>query len=267
MITTLVSSGSSLCEVKALEVAAKYKIRTEGFFFNKEKRYKKTDRFNLKEADDPKNADLNNILSSDGVLWFCDSMLPSDEFIELKNIGLQNSISFFRVVADENDIFGLSEKIGGWIYENGISSLMVKKDPECCRDISEFVVSLLESVIYVVLLKTDKESLSSPILNKPPDYSSKSYSVRSVIEDLIGTIPLKDRVLIANMKESDLSDLLVNLGITILSKYYWPANNYLREDCEKISGSDDMEEFEIAEVIIEELWKELKSTHKLRIMK
>jgi hypothetical protein len=69
------------------------------------------------------------------------------------------------------------------------------------------------------------------------------------------------------MDESELSDVLLVLGITILSKYYWPKNNLLLEDCVKISGQKNPEEFELAEIIIKKLWEKLKITHKMRVLK
>lgn len=270
MIDLIISSGTSGCESEALRIAKKYKINTFGYTgltLDNGKIPEHLKSYRLEGVGEKENADFKNIEISDGVLWVSENEIPSDEYLELKNFGLKNGVKFFRILKSEQEIYEKAEKIRDWIFENGITALMV----HCFSENKgsgekKFISNLMESLIYMVLMKTDPSSLASPIHVKAPDMTSKSESVKSVVEDLVKTIPLKDKVLIANMMKEDLYDVFSSLGISILSKYYWPANNHLKNDCIRVLGKKDPEDYDIAEVIIVKLWESLKETHTLRVV-
>jgi hypothetical protein len=266
MIKTIISSAKSAGEKKILETALKYKIETKGYTC---KNYKfDYEKFNLEPVESEKEADFKNIKFSDGLIYICEESFSEDDyFFEIKKFCIKKNIHFFYLDLSAGAIHQLSEKIGNFVLENGISYLMFKTDLYVKPDKTDVIKNIFESVVYLLLMKSNPEKLASPIYFKAPDYLSSSTSVESVVEDLIKTIPLKDRVLISKMDESELSDVLLVLGITILSKYYWPKNNLLLEDCVKISGQKNPEEFEIAEIIIKKLWENLKNTHKMRVLK
>ncbi|MDY0131354.1 MAG: hypothetical protein RBR53_01680 [Desulforegulaceae bacterium] len=266
MIKTIVCSGISESEKKILELALKYKIETKGYCpknlkFNHEK-------FGLEKVLDEKDADFKNIKSADGLVYLSETGFPQDDcYMEFKNYCLLDNLPFCFLDISSAHIHKMSDKIGQFVFENGISALMFKTDAGIKSDKTELIQGIFESLIYLLLMKTNPERLISPIRAQVPDYSSSSFSVQSVVEDLLSTLPLRDRVLISKMNETELPDLLLVFGITILSKYYWPKNNFLLNDCIEISGKKNLEEFEIAEVIIKSLWKNLRKTHKIRILK
>lgn len=270
MIDLVISSGITGCETEILRLAKKYKIRTIGYtslVLDNGELPDVLSTYNLEPVDDEDTAISKNIDVSDGVLWLSANEIPSDKYLDYKDYGYKKGISFFRVVAREDSIYEVAEKVCNWIFEKGISGLMVLcHSQEKGSKLHEFVVNLMESLIYMVLMKTDPTSLATPIHVKAPDLSSKSESVKSVVLDLIKNLPLKDKVTIANMTKSDLYEVFSTLGISILSKYYWPANNYLKDDCSRIIGKTKPEDYDIAETIILKLWEELKATHTLRII-
>ncbi|MDY0360101.1 MAG: hypothetical protein RBR08_01460 [Desulforegulaceae bacterium] len=266
MLKTIICSGISCGEKKILEIAQIYEIETKGCTIKNSLSSPK--KFGLEIASSEKDADFKNAELSDGVVCISESaFLESGCLIELKNFCIQKNIHFYFMDISVSSIHSISDKLGNWVFENGITSLMFKTDYTVNPDKSQLIGNIFECLIYILLMKTNPEALAAPIHVKAPDYSSCSYSVDAVVNDLLKTIPLKDRVIISNMPEAELSDVLLVMGITILSKYYWPKNNLLLNDCIKISGKQNLEEFEIAEIIIKKLWENLRITHRIRILK
>ncbi|MCB9481819.1 MAG: hypothetical protein H6681_02655 [Desulfobacteraceae bacterium] len=266
MLTTIICSGISSGEKKILETALKYKIETRGY--TTEKSGLNTEKFCLETVDSEKDADFKNAELADGIICLSQTaFLESDSLIDLKNYCLLNNIHFYFQDITSGSIHEISDRIGSFVFENGISSLMFKTDDSIRSGKADLIQAVFESLVYILLMKTNPEALASPIHVKAPDNSSSSASVESVVDDLLETVPLKDRVIISNMSEHELPDVLLVMGITILSKYYWPKNNLLLDDCVKISGRQNLEEFEIAEIIIKMFWKKLKKTHRIRLVK
>jgi hypothetical protein len=79
---------------------------------------------------------------------------------------------------------------------------------------------------------------------------------------------LKDRATMANMTEDELTNLNFTLGSYIRNAFgIWSENEQLFEACRTVSGNPALPRKDAATVIIGELWKELRRTHKLRIVK
>jgi hypothetical protein len=81
-------------------------------------------------------------------------------------------------------------------------------------------------------------------------------------------LDLKDKVKIANM---DLSDLLdVNFDLNVHFKIFfgrWSGNTELLASCRSISKEHVYREDDIRRIIINALWKKLRETHGLRVVK
>ena len=72
--------------------------------------------------------------------------------------------------------------------------------------------------------------------------------------------------MIAGMAESELIDLHFSLGSYIRNEFgLWFENDNLLNDCRRISNEPSLHPDSASSVIIEELWKRLSKTHKLRI--
>ncbi|MGM0418052.1 MAG: YpsA SLOG family protein [Thermodesulfobacteriota bacterium] len=269
MISNIVSPGETEAEIKILELAIRYKINSSGY--TSKDTFAGTgspslEMFNLEYVYDKKKADIKNIKNSDGLLYFSSLEYPDHIYSTLNNYCLEYKIPSRKIFLKKNNIYEISDKICSWIIDSGISSLMVKTEKDLKQEDIENIISIFESVIYMVLIKTEPSLLSSPIGLKVPDNKSKSHCVSAVAEDLLKTVSLKDRVIIANMTEYELPELYLSLGLTVLSKYYWPKNNLLFEDCVKILCKSEVSESEIAEIILKTFWKNLRKTHKIRVV-
>jgi hypothetical protein len=92
--------------------------------------------------------------------------------------------------------------------------------------------------------------------------------VKQVVDRLIDGLPFKDRVTIANMAESELSALNRTLGEHIISNYgLVNVNPALVRSVRWIARRPLRDETDAAAVIIRELWKRLRATHTLRLIK
>ena len=93
-------------------------------------------------------------------------------------------------------------------------------------------------------------------------------TVEEAIDQLIAELPLKDKIIIANMTEKDLITLQFTLGSYIGNEFgIWSGNHQLLFSCRQVSGEVHLDPDLVPPVIIKELWKRLKESHKLRIVK
>jgi hypothetical protein len=178
---------------------------------------------------------------------------------------------WLHVDLKETAAFRAAFAIVEWLAGHNIRVLNVagpraSKDPAIYRDTR----ALLESVYYLSLSakgpKPPAESDSpSP---KPPTGADPPKRVRDVVERLLDDLPLKDRVLIANMSESELPALGRSLGEYVVNTYGLAAgNSALVRSCRWVGRRPLKDESEAAAVIIRALWKQLRRSHPLRRVK
>ena len=101
-------------------------------------------------------------------------------------------------------------------------------------------------------------------MNQPSNNIPKT--VDDAVQRLISDLPFKDKNTIANMDEADLINLHFSLGLSIRNRFLYPRNEQLLESCRFVSKDKYLYWDEVASVIIRELWKRLRETHKLRIV-
>jgi hypothetical protein len=93
-------------------------------------------------------------------------------------------------------------------------------------------------------------------------------TVDDAVERLIAELPLKDKTTIAKMPENDLMTLQFTLGSYIGSEFgIWSGNRKLLYSCKLLSHDLHLNPDYVPPLIIKELWKRLRETHKLRVLK
>ena len=81
-------------------------------------------------------------------------------------------------------------------------------------------------------------------------------------------LPLKERAAMAHLRESDLARLQKSLEEYIRKRFGLPLKNRaLMMSCRALVGGKDISEQEASSLIIRALWKRLRETHSLRIIK
>jgi hypothetical protein len=127
------------------------------------------------------------------------------------------------------------------------------KDQQIYRD----VITILQSAIQIL---KDEEGRSG---NKP----QQPETVNEAVERLLSELPLKDKTTIAKMDEDDFVDLHFSLGLGIRNKFLYPENEKLLESCRLVSKDKYLHIDQASSVIIKELWKRMKKSHKIRVVK
>ena len=79
---------------------------------------------------------------------------------------------------------------------------------------------------------------------------------------------MKDKTTIANMAEVELSVLHTSWGEYLRNEFgLWAGNKELITSCRFFAKRDKVSEDEASSIIIRELWKRLRETHKIRVLK
>ena len=100
--------------------------------------------------------------------------------------------------------------------------------------------------------------------------AQKLNTVDAVVEDIIAEMPLDDKVRTANLDEDGLIVLQLGLGKYLrhlLEKHPEDVNNRLLKDCIKQSGKETFDKAEAPLYILKELWKRLRETYRIRVVK
>jgi hypothetical protein len=93
-------------------------------------------------------------------------------------------------------------------------------------------------------------------------------TVDEAVDKLIADLPLKDKTTVANMAEMDLMALQFTLGSYIGSEFgVWLGNAELLYFGKRVSGDVHVDPDHAPTVIIERLWKKLRESHRLRVVK
>ena len=101
-----------------------------------------------------------------------------------------------------------------------------------------------------------------------PGRKSAPQTVAEAVDQLVSELSLKDRTKIANMQEDDLISLQFSLGRYIREKFdLWAGNTNLMESCRFAAGEVDLHADNASSVILTELWKKLRETNLLRVVK
>ena len=109
------------------------------------------------------------------------------------------------------------------------------------------------------------------------DFSENGYfekvsvlpkTVHQAVDILMSKMALKDKVIIANMTYGELVDLNSNLGAYIKNIFRLRSGNHeLMESCKIVTKNQRLNEDGACSAIIETLWKRLRTTHKIRVVK
>ena len=164
--------------------------------------------------------------------------------------------------------FDAASLIASWIklqrvQVSDVAGPRASKDPRIYHD----VLRILEQTIKILIDEDEKPSVDfNPDTRRK--HSKLPKTVDQAVDRLIGKLPLKDKTTIANMTEDDLITLQFTLGTYIGREFgIWSDNDDLMSSCCAIAKTDKIHEDTASTIIIEELWRRLKESHKLRVVK
>ena len=260
MIKKIISGGQTGADRAALDFALKYFI-PHGGWIPKGRLTENgplADNYQLEEmptASYPARTE-QNVIDSDGTLIFSRGK-PTGGTDYTRKMVLKHKKQLLGIDLNLTASYDAAKLLSSWIDMQHINILNVagprtSKDPAIYHDV--FRVLEMANIIQ-------GKGLVSPIEKKP-------RSVGEAVERLIRELSLKDKSKIVNMTESELLALEFTLGTYIDNEFgIYTGNRHLIFSSKQFSGDVHLHPDSISPLIIKELRKRLKESHRLRILK
>lgn len=269
MIKKTISGGQTGADRAALDTAIKLGIPHGGWIpkGRKAEDGPLPDKYQLQEMSTDGYSDRTeqNVIESNGTLIICRGK-PTGGSDYTREMTLKHKRHLLHIDLDITPSYDAASLILSWVNLHRIEVLNVagpraSKDPEIYSDVSR---------ILEMAFKMHRIDESEPV-NKAKERKRPTNPPRTVneaVERLNSELALKDKVTIANMAEVELSTLHSNLGEYIRNEFdLWHNNKDLLTSCCFFVKRDDVHVDEASSIIIRELWKRLRETHKLKVIK
>jgi hypothetical protein len=272
MIRKIISGGQTGADQAALDAAIKLGIPHGGWIPEGRLTEKGplSTKYDLKEMPSTGYASRTeqNVIDSNGTLIISHGKLTEGSDYTRK-MALKHHRPWLHINLNKTHAFKAANLISSWITENTIEILNVAGPRESKDDlIYRDVLKIIESTYYLELMKSGRPELERLQNNDRRAPDKQPQTVQEAIARLISELPLRDKTTIANMGEAELTRLNSLLGRHILEKFgLWSGNEKLAKSCLEIADHPLHNEGDALNVIIKELWQELKVTHRLRIIK
>ena len=263
MLRKIISGGQTGADRAALDFAIKMEIPHGGWI---PKGRLAEDgplppEYNLKEMRTksyPRRTE-KNVVDSDGTLIVSHGKLTGGSQYTM-DMAILHEKPWLHIDLNETPTPEAAQKVIDWTLDNQIETLNVagpraSKDPKIYRAVFE----LLETVYYIAIAEENVVAMRGIGMPKTVD---------DAVKRLIANMPLKFKVDLSKMDEGELVNLHFTFGVFIRNQFgLWNENTDLLNDCRKLSGIDFMNADDAAAFIMEELWKRLRKTHRLRAVK
>jgi hypothetical protein len=265
MIQKIISGAREGVEQAALDVALKLEIPHSGWV-SKGCKSAFPKKFNLKETASATDDACRekNIVFSDGTL-FLSSKECDDDLNRAKHLAKTHQKPFLDVDFRKTSRFESALTICKWIIEHQIQTLHVtgekaEKGSQVCMD----TMDVLESAVYLSHVEYNTPlTVTLPLVDK-----QVPKTIDDAVDLLISDLPLKDRVIIANMTLGELGSLNITLGKYIREAFgLWEGNAHLMESCRVYAKDPALQAENASILIIKLLWEKIKGSHRLRIVR
>jgi hypothetical protein len=203
----------------------------------------------------------HNILYSNGTLILSHGALSGGSAAVLQSAGPRYR-SALHVDLSETGEFKAAQLIHSWFEKNEIGILNVAgaragKDP----GMYDAVTRVLETALHLGIIDTN---LFHPVRPTP----DQPRNVAEAVDQIISKLTLKEKTAIAKMAEFDLNLFPPALVLLIMEGFgAHSENEELLESCRSLYDEHETDENGPTIVIFRTLWKKLKNSHLLRIVK
>jgi hypothetical protein len=274
MIKKIVSGGQTGADRAALDAAIKLKIPHGGWVpkgrLAEDGPIHTKYRLQEMHTDSYEARTEQNVIDSDGTLIISHGELTGGSAYTRK-MAMKHGKPWYHADLNKLSTFQAAMIIEDWIAKNGIETLNVA-GPRHSKDpiIYGLVTVILELVCNLKAPKISQSAPSQDVLNFRPDKSEiidLPITVNETVDFLISKLSLKDKSTITKMSEDDLGNLQFSLGLYIRNRLLYPINDKLLESCREIARDKYLHWDQAASIIIRELWKKLRETHKIRVVK
>ena len=201
-----------------------------------------------------------NVLDSDGTLIISHGKLTGGSSLT-RQLAKKHNRPWMHVDLDKTNSFKAAMDVRSWVVENRIKVLNVA-GPRASKDteIYEATKKLLKTAFQLDLIQSSMPDAQ----REAPQWPA---TLDEAVNELISKLTLKDKTLIAKMTEGELTGLHPTLGAYIRERFgLCSGNTLLMQSCRLQSGKRISED-EASAIIIRELWKRLRGTHQIRLVK
>ena len=274
MIGRIISSGRTGVELAGLDVAVKLGISHGGWAPRgmRNARGPLPERYGLQEvaALGFKHAMEQNIINSDGTLLVTRGRKTVETRFAVET-ALVHHRQLLHLDLSQYSFFEAASLASSWISLQRINILFVT-GPSADSDptLYDQAKKVMETAFYLGFVKSGLHP-HLPTVQTPADDEIQNDFPRNVdaaVERLSDVLELKDRARIANMQPEELDHLRSGLGEFIKQKFgLYSGNTELLRSCSELGRLNRPLPDEACAVILRALWKALRATHKLRVVK
>jgi hypothetical protein len=274
VIQKIISGGQTGADRAALDVAIKFGIPHGGWI----PKGRKTedgplpDTYHLREmptATYGKRTE-QNVIDSDGTLIMSHGRLTGGPALT-RDLAKQHGRPWLHIDLNTQNRFEAAVAINSWIARHKTETLNVA-GPRASRDpeIYQATVNVLTTTLYLNLIETPtrRATYTPPSLETLMGVATLPKTVEEAVERVISELSLRDKAHIAKMREKDLDSLQPSLGHYVRNAFgLWSGNSALMESCRFVLGVSKLNEDDASAVIIKLVWKQLRETHRMRVVK
>ncbi len=275
MIKKKISGGQTGADLAALDAAIKLDIPHGGWIPKGRITENGTlpEKYKLEEMPTASYVERTeqNVIDSDGTLIVSHGILTGGSAYT-RDVALEHEQPWLHIDLNKTGVFDAAMILSRWVLKNNIEILNVagpraSKDPKIYRA----VLNIIESAYYFGFT-ADKSPDSLRMLLSRNERLKKQKNLPQTVDEAVHQImsemSLKDRTTMANVVEENLQVFQLTLGLYIKNKLNeWAVNEELMKSCMKLSKDEDLSREDASTVILKELWKKLRETHKLRVVK
>lgn len=266
IVRKIVSGGRSGVERAALDLAIQLGISHGGWV--PQGRVvddgRLASRYRLTETaftDGPVN-DEANLKMSDGLLLLTRGAL-SGPATEVLARAQAHQHPYLLIDLDRHTRFQSSLLINSWLNSEQIEVLYIT-GPTANEDHRIYLdtIECFRTAWWALMM-------AEPIARRN-QYETRPDQPRSLVEAverLVRELPLKDKVTIANMSADEIHGLNTTLGRYVQKQFgLWEGNGDLIRSCRSAAERPHLADEDIATLIIDRLARELRKTHRLRVL-
>lgn len=268
MLRKILSGGQTGADQGALDAAIRLGIPHGGWVpkGRKTETGRLPDRYSLRESPSGRYADRTerNVLDADGTVIISHGSLSGGSELTRK-MAIRHNRPWIHIDLNHNTKFQASMVLSKWVKSNRIEVLNVagpraSHDP----DIYNAVAGIIESAFFLLQIKDRSATEIAPASAGLP----MPRSVEEAVSRLLSGLSLKDKATIANMAERELDALRKTLGDYVETAFgLLMGNDALLASCRFVSRDSSAEAQDAAMVIVHALWKNLRGSHRLRVVK
>lgn len=274
MITKIVSGGQTGADRAALDFAIDNDIPHGGWVPRGRLAEDGMipDRYHVSETSAPAYAERTekNVVDADGTLILSHGPLAGGSELTFK-LAARHGRPCLHMDLNTVDEFNAAFEIMHWIRRHGIGILNVagsraSKDP----DIYHATFNILETVYYFSVIEENMpDFINRPFgLNDPSSPRENPETVAEAVRQLMKDLPLRERVAIAGLRESEFIAQHGALDLYIRNYFGLAAGNArLMASCRSESGRKDLDINGAVDLILKHLWVFLRETHSIRLVK